>query len=579
MGEHLDMLILGMFYGNSKYAGSAKNFRAGGISHFVVGVAGAQETGEDSSDKPTRFHTVCRVGSGYTRDELFAIRAQFAPHQQIWKEGNLPPHFAKCAAFPTGWKPSKTDDVPDLWIPPEHSIVVEVRCASIAASDRMSANLVARFPRVHRLRNEDKEWYDCMTLQELNAKYQLGGAGIARLKDGRESRSRITRDQLKQIGTNKRPGGRAKAAARKKAKKSARGGGVDVSKIKQKERKDSIFAGVSFCVMTAHATSSGIEREQKCAIERVVYENRGVYTALPCLAPVKTKYIITTESRMHDHDIRVYCAAGGEEDCNYDLVTPQWVDRCIAAKQLLEPEYGELLGMTSLTRRRVEILADEFGDSYTIPLGRGALCAIFERMLREAEEEKKVKKTEEMKKVMEGGVMLVEEEEVGDEEEVLPPLSLTRNLDELEHTALLAVKQNVLRDFVVYLDGSLPSTAFHAHNRNFLLACQLREMGAVVATKIHAHVTHIVIDPDDISRVAAIADRLRDLRGNEQFLGGGVEKRCVVAQWARDCVDRTQRIAVDAEDSYIFDLREGGAKGTGTYRVNEKSVTEEFFEF
>ena len=60
-------------------------------------------------------------------------------------------------------------------------------------------------------------------------------------------------------------------------------------------------------------------------------------------------------------------------------------------------------------------------------------------------------------------------EEVGDEEEVLPPLSLTRNLDELEHTALLAVKQNVLRDFVIFIDGPFSSTSVDALNRNFLL--------------------------------------------------------------------------------------------------------------
>ena len=169
----------------------------------------------------------------------------------------------------------------------------------------------------------------------------------------------------------------------------------------------------------------------------------------------------------------------------------------------------------------------------------------------EAEEEKK----EQVKQMKEADADAMAVEEVGHEAVSLPMLSMTRNLNELEHTALLAVKQNVLRDFVIFIDGPFSSTSVDALNRNFLLACQLREMGAIVATKIEAHVTHIVIDPEDTARVAEIAARLRVLRRNEQFLGGGVEKRCVVTQWAYDCVDHAQRIAIDDEYStYIFDL-------------------------
>ena len=202
-----------------------------------------------------------------------------------------------------------------------------------------------------------------MYFEQLTAHVALGqGNGTARLHDGKGKRIDVAtlagKSGRSKRASNKRRGGRGRGRGSGGAGKKAKFG-VDVSKLKQKDLKDSIFAGVSFCVMTAHATSSGIERQQKCAIERIVYENRGVYTALPCLAPVKTKYIVTTESRMEDHDIRVY-APGGQEDCNYDLVTPEWIDRCVAAGQQLEPEFGELLGMTSLTRRRIEVLGESF---------------------------------------------------------------------------------------------------------------------------------------------------------------------------------------------------------------------------
>ena len=83
-----------------------------------------------------RFHTFCKVGSGYNLEVLEKMRAHFKPHLQEWKAGNLPPHYARCKAFPSGWWPAKKDDVPDLWLPAEHSLILEVMGSSITDTDQ-----------------------------------------------------------------------------------------------------------------------------------------------------------------------------------------------------------------------------------------------------------------------------------------------------------------------------------------------------------------------------------------------------------------------------------------------------------
>ena len=136
MGEHLDLIVLGGYYGE----GRRGHWGTGGISHFLMGVAcddgSSAGDGTNGGASVRRFHTFCKVGSGYNLEVLEKMRAHFKPHLQEWKDGNLPPHYARCKAFPSGWWPAKRDDVPDLWLPAEHSLVLEVMGSSITDTDQ-----------------------------------------------------------------------------------------------------------------------------------------------------------------------------------------------------------------------------------------------------------------------------------------------------------------------------------------------------------------------------------------------------------------------------------------------------------
>ena len=45
-------------------------------------------------------------------------------------------------------------------------MIIQIRAAEIVSSDKYKCGCTLRFPRVEKVR-EDKEWYDCMTVDEL----------------------------------------------------------------------------------------------------------------------------------------------------------------------------------------------------------------------------------------------------------------------------------------------------------------------------------------------------------------------------------------------------------------------------
>lgn len=77
-----------------------------------------------------------------------------------------PPHFRD-------WKPTKEDDVPHVWFPPQHSHVLELKGYDVTTSDQFSANVTLRFPRVVKIRY-DKEWHECETLDTVQVRACVG---------------------------------------------------------------------------------------------------------------------------------------------------------------------------------------------------------------------------------------------------------------------------------------------------------------------------------------------------------------------------------------------------------------------
>ncbi|XP_064095629.1 DNA ligase 4-like [Macrobrachium nipponense] len=135
----LDLLIIGAYYGKGR--------RQGVLSHFLLAVAVETEPG----GKPREFHSICRVGSGYTVAELSDLVDKLTPHTSRQQ--------------PSGVIVSR--EKPDIWINPVKSCVVQVRAAEVVKSLLYQTGVTLRFPRVEKVRY-DKPWYDILTTKELN---------------------------------------------------------------------------------------------------------------------------------------------------------------------------------------------------------------------------------------------------------------------------------------------------------------------------------------------------------------------------------------------------------------------------
>ncbi|RHY24167.1 hypothetical protein DYB25_001643, partial [Aphanomyces astaci] len=154
MTQHLDVLVLGGYYGEGQR-------RGGAVSHFLLGVL---QHPIDPNHVPKDIPVVsfCKVGTGYSLEELDTLRVQLAPHWRPWEpiSDKRPAHFR-------GWAP-KGDVRPDVWLPPDQSVCMEVYGFELTYSTQFQTGLTLRFPRLKAIRY-DKQWHECLTLSQLNA--------------------------------------------------------------------------------------------------------------------------------------------------------------------------------------------------------------------------------------------------------------------------------------------------------------------------------------------------------------------------------------------------------------------------
>lgn len=141
--DQLDLLIVGGYWGKGR--------RGGMMSHFLCAVAEAGKPGE----KPSVFHTLCRVGSGYTMKELYELGLKLAKHWKVFRKSD-PPASILCGT-----------EKPEVYIEPRNSVIIQVKAAEIVSSDMYKTNCTLRFPRIEKIR-DDKDWHQCMTLAELD---------------------------------------------------------------------------------------------------------------------------------------------------------------------------------------------------------------------------------------------------------------------------------------------------------------------------------------------------------------------------------------------------------------------------
>lgn len=85
---------------------------------------------QTASFAPSEFRSFCRVGAGYNDNELNGLLQKLLPH---FKRGKPPPNL------------KMGSEKPDVWIEPEHSVIVKVKAAEIIKSSDYATGWTLRY--------------------------------------------------------------------------------------------------------------------------------------------------------------------------------------------------------------------------------------------------------------------------------------------------------------------------------------------------------------------------------------------------------------------------------------------------
>ncbi|CAH0491228.1 unnamed protein product [Peronospora farinosa] len=503
MTTDLDAIIVGGFYGTGRR-------RSGNVSVFLLGVL-ARSLDEREAAEAMKLgapcpgvYTFAKVGTGYNLDELDQMRQELEPYWQPWDDDNIPSHL-------NGWKPQKSDLRPDVWIDPRHSKILEVYGFELSFSTLYQTGLTIRFPRCKAIRN-DKEWYQCIDLQDLNA---------AR---GSLSTKRASEVAFGQKSTTKRVKKRTTISARRPSGVLQGYSRADLNGIEQERN---VFEGKEFCVLPgkyetpppniASTIPDGIVDEHakqlsKQTVEKLVHSFGGNIVQNPIES---TDYVVAAG----DAGFKV---VNLKKQGLYNIVHIRWIFKCVAASRLVSLKASDFVFATALQR---EILAreyDRYGDHFTEHVN-----------------------PEELKRIMREVCV-----NVGKEQEVSRWQIQIQDLT-MEEAEAMDCPFTFLSHCVVYFQHCIrPDGSFSAANtitagETMFLEQQLRLYGGTVAHEIDSCVTHIVIETaSHQSQKDRLLPAIRNLRHH-----GLPEPRVVTTEWIKQSVE--QQIQLPDDDFVV----------------------------
>lgn len=319
--DELDILIVGGYWG--------KGLRGGMMSHFLCAVAEKPPRGE----KPSVFHTLCRVGSGYTMKELYDLGLKLAKHWKAFHR-KAPPSSILCGT-----------EKPEVYIEPCNSVIVQVKAAEIVPSDMYRTGCTLRFPRIEKIR-DDKEWHECMTLEDLE---QLRGKASGKLAS-----------KHLYLGGHDEPQEKKRRAAPKVKKAIGIIEHLKAPNLSNISKVSSIFEDVEFCVM------SGTDSHPKPELENRIAELGG--------------YIVQNPGP------DTYCVVAGSENIRvrnimssdtHDVVKPAWLLECFQTKSCVPWQPRFMIHMCPTTREHFAREYDRYGDSYFVDTDLNQLKEVF----------------------------------------------------------------------------------------------------------------------------------------------------------------------------------------------------------
>eukprot|EP00923_Selenidium_pygospionis_P044791 GHVN01077379.1.p1 GENE.GHVN01077379.1~~GHVN01077379.1.p1 ORF type:complete len:480 (-),score=102.06 GHVN01077379.1:482-1921(-) len=330
LSDTLDLLVCGAYYASGRrrrIEGSSSSIDH--ISTFLLGVLQG-----DGGKEAKRVISFCKVGTGYSIEQLGEIRHIIGPHLRRYTGPS-------CAPWLGGFTFAQGER-PDFVLEPHHSFVMEVKAAEIVPSDKFETMTTLRFPRAVKPIRRDKEWFEAWSENELHEFAQKAR------NEGVKNEGDI--DSEEEDGSpNKR---RKKASDASLSVRGRQRGGIleqfrdtDTSTV---EVVSEIFNNLEFYVI------SGDTHLPKSDIERLVYQHGGVKSQ-SYRAGITTHVIAAQKSFRTDNVNKLY---------NTVVLHPNYVMDCVKSSRIIELSPKYLINMTAEVEERFADQFDAWGDSY-----------------------------------------------------------------------------------------------------------------------------------------------------------------------------------------------------------------------
>jgi ATP-dependent DNA ligase len=366
LAETLDVLVLGGY--NAVSAG-----RSGGVDGFLVGVRAPPDPGEDPRN-PQKFYTLGKVGTGFSRQDTEAWREKLRDLGRPWpktKKEGAPPHLC-------GWWPSKIDDRPDVWYPPDKSFLLELKCAQLVSSEVWKAGKTFRFPVVVGERR-DKHWYECNDQAHMLLLASARPAGhMSRDKDFRRDQVAALKPKAKTAGLGRlRVNETSLLFQQLRVVKGALKAGWpevfvdDTVPVHSSKRKLTVYVldfrlaePLSFPALLKHDDPPCAIASSRDVAELVV-SCGGKINAVESAAC--QLWVAPPPSAAADDVIRAYAA--------HDLMTIEYVLACIRAGKLVPPLFEHYANVSATRREAHKGEYDEFGEHFFEPATQRSLAA------------------------------------------------------------------------------------------------------------------------------------------------------------------------------------------------------------
>ena len=331
--DTMDVLVLGGFYGK----GLRMEKKKGDLGSLLICVAKPAYHGA----KPDSFYAFGKVGS---------LKDSDVDHlHRMLKDKWIPFTENYSMRYLNGWKPARRDDVPDVVLKPEDGFVTTVNGSQLTPSAGFfNSNYTLRFPKVKTLIREDKSWYECMTIKELD---DMVSNETGLFKTGVHV-SPISRKRNRSLSSPTNRVVKGKLAPQ-----------FEPTVVSNIARKSTIFRGKGFYVVPFQldepcTTLPGLKYSSNHDINTTLHVN-GARKTLSVF--VKTvDYVIG-----HEGSIRNVTLQNLMELDQHDILLPEWIVSCLQAQQIVAPTFEQYMYMSSATRQKLATNLDEFGDHYT----------------------------------------------------------------------------------------------------------------------------------------------------------------------------------------------------------------------